>query len=78
MPGTGTQTLTWGVRKGTWSVVAMNADASRPVAVEASFGAKLSFLGWIAAGLIAGGGLFLLGGGGLIYLGARRRGSPHG
>jgi hypothetical protein len=70
--GKGTQTLTWGVRKGTWSVVAMNADASRPVALEASFGAKLSFLGWIAAGLIGGGVLFLLGGGGLIYLGARK------
>ena len=70
--GTGTQTLTWGVRKGTWSVVAMNADASRPVAVEASFAAKLSFLGWIAVGLLTGGGIFLLGGSGLIYLGARR------
>ena len=71
--GSGTQTLTWGVRKGTWSVVAMNADASRPVAVEASFGAKLSFLGWIIAGLFTGGGLFLLAGAGLIYLGVRRR-----
>ncbi len=60
------------MRKGTWSVVAMNADASRPVAVEASFGAKLSFLGWIAAGLFAGGGILLLGGGDLIYLSARR------
>ena len=70
--GSGSQALTWGVRKGTWSVVAMNADGSQPVAVDASFGAKLSFLGWIAAGLLAGGVLFLLGGSGLIYLGARR------
>jgi Domain of unknown function (DUF4389) len=71
--GPGTQTLTWGVRRGTWSVVAMNADASRPVAVEASFGAKLSFLGWIIAGLFVGGGLLLLAGVGLIYLGVRRQ-----
>ncbi len=70
--GSGSQTLTWGVRRGKWSVVAMNADGSRPVAVDASFGAKLSFLGWIAAGLLTGGFLFLLGGSGLIYLGARR------
>src|SRR5262245_24520207 len=71
--GSGMQILTWGVRKGTWSVVAMNADASRPVTVEASFGAKLSFLGWIIAGLFVGGGLLLLAGAGLIYLGARSR-----
>jgi len=70
--GTGTQTLTWGVRRGTWSMVAMNADASRPVAVEASFGAKLSFLGWIAGGLLGGGAVLVLGGAGLIYLGARK------
>jgi len=70
--GPGSQTLTWGVRRGTWSVVAMNADASQPVAVNARFGAKISFLGWIAAGLLIAGGIFLFGGGGLIYLGARR------
>jgi hypothetical protein len=70
--GSGSQTLTWGVRNGTWSVVAMNADASRPVAVVAKFGAKISFLGWIIAGLFTVGGLLLVGGAGLIYLGARR------
>ena len=71
--GTGTQTLTWGVRKGTWSVVTMNADASRGVAVDARFGAKLSFLGWIAGGLLGGGALLLFGGSGLIYLGLRKK-----
>ena len=71
--GEGTQTVVWGVRKGTWSVVAMNADASQPVAVDAKLGVKISFLGWIAAGVLVFGGLVLLGGTGLIYLGARRR-----
>jgi Domain of unknown function (DUF4389) len=70
--GPGNQTVTWGVRKGNWSVVAMNADGSRPVAVSASFGAKISFLGWIAAGILIAGALFLLGGSALIYLGARK------
>jgi len=70
--GSGTQTVTWGVRRGTWSAVAMNADGSAPVAVDATLGAKISFLGWIAAGLLITGGVSVLGGGGLIYLGARK------
>src|SRR5262249_41934017 len=56
--GFGTQTLTWGVRKGTWSVVAMNADASRPVAVEASFGGKLSFWAGSSRGCSSGADCF--------------------
>jgi Domain of unknown function (DUF4389) len=74
--GTGTQTLTWPVRKGSWSVVGMNADASRPVAIDASLGAKISFLGWLAVGVITGGAIVLLGGAGLIYLGVRRPAPP--
>jgi hypothetical protein len=71
--GEGTQTVVWGVRKGTWSVLAMTADVSRGVAVDAKLGVKISFLGWIATGLLVFGGLVLLGGVGLIYLGARKR-----
>jgi hypothetical protein len=70
--GQGTQTVTWPVEEGEWSVVAMNADGSRAVAVDASFGAKVSALGWIAFGLITAGGLLLVTGAGLVYLGARR------
>ena len=70
--GTGGETVVWGLRKGTWSVVAMNADASSPVAVDASFGAKVSFLGWIAAGVLIFGALLLVGGGLLVYLGLRK------
>ena len=32
--GPGTQTLTWAARSGDWTVIAMNADGSRPVAMH--------------------------------------------
>jgi hypothetical protein len=53
--GAGNQTLTWDVEHGNWSVVVMNADATRGVDVELSAGAEVPFLepaGWGA--LIAG------------------------
>ncbi|HTQ89831.1 MAG TPA: hypothetical protein VMK84_10100 [Streptosporangiaceae bacterium] len=60
--GPGTQTLTWAVRSGDWTVVAMNADASRPVAMTVNVAATLPALPWIATGLLIGGILFLTGG----------------
>lgn len=71
--GPGTQTITWPLEDGEWSVVAMNADGSPAVAVDATFGAKVSGLGWVAFGFLTAGGLLLLTGAGLVYLGARRR-----
>ena len=68
----GGETLVWGLRKGKWSAVAMNADGTQPVAIDASFGAKVSFLGWIAAGVLIFGALLLIGGSLLIYLGLRK------
>ena len=53
--GPGTQTLTWPDRGGNWTVAAMNADGSRPVAVRLRVAAALPSLRWIAAGLLAGG-----------------------
>jgi hypothetical protein len=53
--GSGRQTLTWDADDGAWSVVVMNADASRGVDVAVKAGAELDFLaraGWIA--LVAG------------------------
>jgi len=41
--GPGTQTLTWAVRSGDWMVVAMNADASRPVNMQVNVAATLRF-----------------------------------
>jgi hypothetical protein len=70
--GSGTQAIDWPVEDGDWSVVAMNADGSRSVALEASFGAKVSALGWLAFGFLTAGAIALLGGAALIYLGARK------
>ena len=69
--GSGTQTISWPLEDGDWSAVAMNADGSRGVTLDASFGAKVSALGWLAFGFLAAGGLVLLAGAGLVYLGAR-------
>jgi hypothetical protein len=71
--GSGTQTISWPVEEGEWSVVAMNADGSRNVSVDARLGARVPSLHWFAIGFLAGGGLVLLIGGGLIYLGTRQR-----
>ena len=71
--GSGTQTITWPLEQGEWSAVAMNADGSREVSVDARFGARVSALVWIAIAFLVAGGLVLVGGVVLIYLGARRR-----
>jgi hypothetical protein len=74
--GVGTQTLTWKVREGDWSVVLMNADGSRGVAADVDLGAKLSFLLWVAIGLLIGGVLVCGGSTALIVLAARRPRPP--
>ena len=74
--GVGTQTLTWKVREGDWSVVVMNADGSRSVVADIDVGAKLSFLLWVAIGLLLGGVLVLGGSTALIVLAARTRQPP--
>ena len=68
--------MTWEVREGDWSVVLMNADGSRGVAAEVDLGAKLSFLIWVAIGVLIGGALLLGGGIALIVLAARKRPPP--
>ena len=74
--GQGRQTVTWKVRDGDWSVVVMNADGSRGIAARVDLGAKLSFLLWVAIGVLIGGALLLAGGVALIVLSARRRPPP--
>jgi hypothetical protein len=74
--GVGTQTLTWKVRDGDWSVVLMNADGSRGVGADIDLGAKLSFLLWVALGLLIGGVLVVGGSTALIVLAARTRQPP--
>jgi hypothetical protein len=74
--GVGTQTLTWKVRDGDWTVVVMNADGSRGVDAHIDLGAKLSFLLWVAIGLLIGGALIVVGSTALIVLAARRPRAP--
>jgi hypothetical protein len=58
--GDGRQTLTWDVDEGDWSIVVMNADASRDVDARISAGAEAPFLAPLGWGLTIG-GLLLLG-----------------
>jgi hypothetical protein len=51
--GSGTQALTWKVRSGEWSIVAMNADGSPGVSVDVSVGAKFPWVLWAGIGLAA-------------------------
>lgn len=74
--GVGTQTLTWKVRDGDWSVVLMNADGSSGVAADVDLGAKLSFLLWVSIGLLIGGALVTGGSTALVVLAARRPRPP--
>jgi hypothetical protein len=53
--GVGTQTLTWDLEKGEWTVVIMNGDATPGMMVEASAGAKTGLLIPVAVGLLLGG-----------------------
>jgi hypothetical protein len=57
--GPGTQTLTWPVVNGNWSVVVMNADASPGVSATAGLGATVPDLRPVAIGLLTGGLIFL-------------------
>jgi hypothetical protein len=70
--GSGQQTISWPIQEGAWSVVAMNADGSRSVSVDARVGTRIQYLGWITVGLLGVGVLVLAGGAALIYLGVRR------
>lgn len=74
--GPGTQTLTWPVRSGNWTVVAMNADGSAPVSVHVRVAATLPALPWITAGLLAGGVIVLAGGVLLLLIPIRRVSRP--
>jgi hypothetical protein len=74
--GAGTQTLTWNVEDGDWSVVVMNEDGSAGVDAGVKAGAELSFLdeaGWV---LVGSGLLALVGAAALLYTGVRPRRDP--
>jgi hypothetical protein len=73
--GAGAQTIMWPARSGEWTVVAMNADGSRPVSVHVDVGATLPALPWIEAGLLAAGVVALAGGIVLLVIPVRRASS---
>jgi hypothetical protein len=70
----GSERLTWRPREGDWSVVLMNADGSRGVAADVTLGAKVGYLGWLTAALIALGAALLGLAVFLIVRGGRGRG----
>jgi uncharacterized protein DUF4389 len=71
--GAGEQTLEWEPEEGSWTVVAMNTDASRGVSTELSIGAELDSVVWIGIGLLVFGGLLAAAAALAITAGARRR-----
>ncbi len=74
--GGATQTLTWPVAEGRWTVVVANADGSPGVTVDARLGAKLPWLGPLSVGLIVGGVVLMVGGTAAIVgavMGGRRQ-----
>jgi hypothetical protein len=69
--GIDTQTVSWNVEKGDWSVVVMNADGSKGVDAGVSAAARIPYLATIAWISIGIGVLLAAGAGGLLYAGAR-------
>jgi hypothetical protein len=69
--GSGTQTISWDVREGDWSIVVMNDDGSQGVDAGVSVGAKLGFLAPLGWGLTIGGLLALGLAGALVVVAIR-------
>jgi hypothetical protein len=69
--GPGRQAAAWDVEGGEWSVVAMNADASRRLVVDADVGAKVGWLLGVGIGALVGGLLVAAAGAALILLASR-------
>jgi hypothetical protein len=74
--GSPNETLRWDVASGDWSVVVMNADASRGVDVDVAVGARLAFLIWVAVGLLIAGAVVVAVAVLLIYLALRTPRAP--
>jgi Domain of unknown function (DUF4389) len=70
--GPGTSVLTWKPTTGDWTVVIMNADASRGLTVRGDVGATVPALTGIAVGLLVGGAVLVAGGTLLVVLAVRR------
>lgn len=71
--GSGPTALQWKVGEGRWSVVLMNADASKGVAADVKLGVNVRYLGWVSAGLLAIGAVLAAAAAYLIVRGSRRK-----
>lgn len=71
--GNGRRAAEWEIEGGRWTVVAMNADGSRRVTVDADVGAKPEWFQGAGIGLLIGGVLLMGGGVLMIVLAARRK-----
>src|SRR4051812_23273960 len=71
--GRGRQTLDWPLEEGHWSAIAMNADGSRGVSMQATLGARVGAAAWATVGLLAAGAVLLVAGAALLVLGRARR-----
>ena len=60
--GTDTQNIVWEPGDGTWTIVVMNADASRGVVTDIDIGVELRHL-WPIVAMVGGFGIVLLGAG---------------
>ena len=69
--GAGHETLTWDVDSGEWSLVVMNADASRAVAAELQLGANPDFVLELGLVLLAVAAAIGVGAGMAIFFGVR-------
>ena len=76
--GAGTQSLTWDIEDGNWSVVVMNADGSPGVDADISAGAKLPWLDELAWSLLGSGTLLGIGATALLIVGLRGPKNPDG
>ncbi len=74
--GRGAQVVEWDIDEGNFSVAILNSDGTRPVAVDASVGVRLSFLTPLGIGALVVGVIFLVAGIVLIVFGARRGRTP--
>ena len=72
----GPDELTWEVESGDWTVVVMNADASRGVDVDVRLGIKVDWLLPALIGLLVAGLVVLAGGAALVIVGGRGLGRP--
>ncbi|MGQ1838693.1 DUF4389 domain-containing protein [Kocuria turfanensis] len=69
--GSGTQEITFDLQPGQWSLVVVNADATRPVWVDLQAGVRTDLLGPVGTGLLIGGLIGLAVGIPLLLFGTR-------